>query len=197
MTRLRSSNIVARKGSPTIDGLSRGHVNRIEVLRSAYLTFAFLLVAVVFSRTALAEDGTLTAFIVRHAEIADASRDPVLSDLGKRRAKRLARMLNDAEIEHVHSTNFKRTRATAAPTAGAFNIKVNLYDPRILKDLVTQLRQAKGRHLVVGHTNTVLKTIELLGGEPGFPIDKKNEFDRLYIVTVGKSGPVSTVLMRY
>jgi hypothetical protein len=42
-----------------------------------------------------------------------------------------------------------------------------------------------------------LKTIELLGGEPGFPIDEKSEFDRLYIVTVGASGTVSTVLMRY
>jgi phosphohistidine phosphatase SixA len=106
-------------------------------------------------------------------------------------------MLSDAEIGHVHSTNFKRTRETAEPTAGAFDIKVNLYDPRSLKDLVTQLRQAKGRHLVVGHTNSILKTIELLGGEPGFPIDEKSEFDRLYIVTVGASGTVSTLLMRY
>ena len=166
-------------------------------MRSAYLTFAFLLVAAVFSRAALANDVTLTTFIVRHAEKADASRDAVLSDLGKQRAKRLARMLGEAEIEYVHSTDFKRTRATAAPTAGALGISVNLYDPRTLKDLVKKLRQAKGRHLVIGHTNTVLKTIELLGGEPGFPIDEKSEFDRLYIVTVGASGGVSTVLMRY
>ena len=166
-------------------------------MRSVYLAFVCLLVAAVFPRAVFADDGSLTAFIVRHAEKVDASHDAVLSDLGKRRAKRLARMLSDAEVEHVHSTNFKRTRATAAPTAGAFGVKVNLYGPRSLKDLVTQLLQAKGRHLVVGHTNTVLKTIELLGGEPGFPIDEKSEFDRLYIVTVGASGTVSTVLMRY
>lgn len=166
-------------------------------MRSVYLSFFCLLVAAVFPRAVFADDGSLTAFIVRHAEKVDASHDAVLSDLGERRAKRLARMLSDAEVEHVHSTNFKRTRATAAPTAGAFGVKVNLYGPRSLKDLVTQLLQAKGRHLVVGHTNTVLKTIELLGGEPGFPIDEKSEFDRLYIVTVGASGTVSTVLMRY
>ena len=140
-------------------------------MRSAFLIFAVSLVAAVFPGSAVADNRTLTAFIVRHAEKADASHDAVLSDVGERRAERLARMLSDAEVEHVHSTDFKRTSSTAAPTAGAFGIKVKLYDPNDLSDLVAQLRKLKGRHLVVGHTNTVLKTIELLGGDPGFPID--------------------------
>ncbi len=172
-------------------------INASESMRLAYLWFVILLVMAVLTRPSLADDGTLTVFAIRHAEKANTTRDASLSEVGVKRAKRLARMLSDAEIEHIHSTDFKRTRSTAAPSASVFGLKVKLYDPRKLQELIVQLRKAKGRHLVVGHTNTVLKTVEMLGGEPGFPMDEGSEFDRLYIVTVPGSGAVSTVLMRY
>jgi hypothetical protein len=38
--------------------------------------------------------------------------------------------------------------------------------------------------------------VELLGGDPGYPIEELNEYDRLYILTIGK-GKVNTVLLRY
>lgn len=153
--------------------------------------------ALLLPNIVLAEVGTLTVFVIRHAEKADTSRDAELSDVGRLRAKHLARVLKDADVEHVHSTNFKRTKATAGPSAAAFGLKLKLYDPRALPKLVTEMRRRKGRHLVVGHTNTVPKTVELLGGDPGFPIDEKSEFDRLYIITVGADGNVSTVVVRY
>ncbi len=155
-----------------------------------------LFAALLFPTFAVGEDRT-TIFITRHAEKADTSRDAKLSKAGLRRAKHLARVLNDAEVQHVHSTNFRRTKATAGPTAKAIGAKLNLYSPRALTDLVAQIRRKKGRHLVVGHTNTVPKTIELLGGDPGFPIDESSEFDRLYIVTLGPGGKTITILMRY
>lgn len=169
----------------------------VIIVRLMYMTLAVLLVVLGLSKSALADNGTLTVFIVRHAEKAGVNRDAALSDIGKQRAARLAQMLSDAEIDHVHSTDFKRTRSTAGPTASVAGIKVTLYAPRALADLATRLRKEKGRHLVVGHTNTVLQTIELLGGNPGFPIDESSEFDRLYILTAGANGSVSTVLMRY
>ena len=74
---------------------------------------------------------------------------------------------------------------------------MKLYDPRELPSLVAQLRRIGGRHLIVGHSNTIPKTVELLGGEPGLAINEKSEYDRLYIVDVGANGAVSTVMMRY
>ena len=164
-------------------------------MRSFMIYIGVLLVAIMPSAVAASE--ALTIFVVRHAERADSSRDAVLSDVGKERAKRLARIIGDAEIDYVHSTDFKRTKSTAGPTASAAGVEVSLYSPRDLHALNVKLLKSGGRHLVVGHAETMLKTIELLGGDGGFPLDKKSEFDRLYIVTVSKGSAVSTVMLRY
>ena len=58
------------------------------------------------------------------------------------------------------------------------------------------MRKTGGRHLVVGHSNTTPSVVELLGGDPGSKIEK-TEYDRLYIVTIGADGAVSTLLIRY
>lgn len=139
----------------------------------------------------------LLVFLVRHAEKVDASRDPKLSAAGSERAEELARVLRDANIKHVHSSDFIRTRDTAAPIAARLDLKVELYDPHDLPSLVRKLRQAGGRHLIVGHSTSTPGAVELLGGKPGTDINEAGEFDRLYIVTADASGEVSTVLMRY
>ena len=53
------------------------------------------------------------------------------------------------------------------------------------------------RILVAGHSNTTPKLVELLGGNPGPPIDEKTEYDRLYVVVLGADGAVTTTLLRY
>ena len=135
-------------------------------------------------------------FLVRHAEKVDDSDDSKLSAAGEQRSARLAGILRDANIEHVHSTDFIRTRDTASPVAKARNIEVTLYDGGDLPAMAEKLKSTGGRHLVVGHSNTTPKLVELLGGKPGTKIDEK-EYDRLYIVTIGSYGTVSTVLMRF
>ena len=139
----------------------------------------------------------LVVFIVRHGEKADDGEDPELSAEGQERARLLAKTLRSAAIEQVHSSDFIRTRDTAAPTAKASGLDVQLYDPRNLPDLAEKLRAIGGRHLVVGHSNTTPPMVELLGGEPSLPIDEEAEFDRLYIVTVGRDGTATSVMMRY
>ena len=140
---------------------------------------------------------SLIVFLVRHAEKVDSSRDPELSATGKKRAEELAGVLGDADIQHVHSSDFIRTRDTAAPIALRLNLKLEVYDPRDLPPLVEKLRQAGGRHLIVGHSSSIPGTVELLGGNPGADINEASEFDRLYIVTIDTNGQASTVLMRY
>ena len=138
----------------------------------------------------------LVVFLVRHAEKVDASRDPELSSAGKERAQDLARWLRDSKLDQIHSTDFIRTRDTAGPVADALELQVSIYDPRDLSGFASQLVEERGRHLVVGHSNTTPELVRLLGGDPGDPIDEKLEFDRLYVVTL-HNGKASTALLRF
>jgi len=146
--------------------------------------------------TAIAAPENTVVFLVRHAEKADTSRDPKLSEAGKQRASELAQVLRDAHIDLIHSTNYIRTRETAAPLAAMLGLKPEFYDPTQLLEFAQTLTQQGQRHLVVGHSNTTPELVRLLGGDPGSPIEESSEYDRLYVVTVDESG-VTTVLMRY
>jgi broad specificity phosphatase PhoE len=143
------------------------------------------------------EHEPLTVFLVRHAEKMDASDDPHLSVAGHARAAALRELLRDAGLEHVHSTDYLRTRDTAAPTAEAHGLQVQYYDPQDLPAFAAHLRETRGRHLVVGHSNTTPALVELLGGRPGPEIDEDAEYDRLYVVTIGKDGAATSILLRY
>ena len=139
---------------------------------------------------------TTVVYLVRHAERAeDGTNDPPVSQAGEERARLLARMLGDAGIERIHSTDYRRTRATAAPLADRLGLQVESYDPRDLRALAARLQTEGGRHLVVGHSNTTPDAVRALGGAPGDPIHE-SEYDRLYIVVVTGDG-VTTELVRF
>ncbi len=139
----------------------------------------------------------LVIFLVRHAEKTDAGRDPELSDAGKARAGQLLDFLRDANLQQIHSSDYIRTRDTAEPLATHLDLKVKLYDPRKMPDLIEQLKQTGGRHLVVGHSNTTPAAVKLLGGEAGTAIDEGGEYDRLYVIAFDSNGQATTLLLRY
>ncbi len=148
--------------------------------------------------TKVTEQKPLVVFLVRHAEKkVDAGKNPDLSETGTKRTLDLTEVLRSADIAHVHSTDYIRTRDTAAPVAKSNGVEVEKYDPDDLDGFAKQLKEAGGRHLVVGHSNTTPELTKLLGGEAGAEIDEKSEYDRLYVVTIGKDGTVSSVLMRF
>ncbi len=68
----------------------------------------------------------LLVFLVRHGEKVDQSRDPELSPAGYVRAATLAHSLQNAQIQHVHSTDFIRTRKTAEPAAAIHGLQVEI-----------------------------------------------------------------------
>ena len=144
-----------------------------------------------------AENNPLVVFLVRHGEKVDNSDDAQLSVPGQERAIVLATILRSTEIEHVHSSDFIRTRDTATPTASGYGLELEMYDHRDLPALVEIIRRMGGRHLVVGHSTTTPAMAGLLGGKPGPAINEESEYDRLYIVTIGSDGNVSTIMMRY
>lgn len=135
-------------------------------------------------------------YLVRHAERhEDGTSDPPLSEAGWHRAALVAETLRDAGLTHIHTTDFKRTRATGRPTADRTGLEMVTYDPRDLAAFARRLRSTPGRHLVLGHSNTTPELVTALGGDAGTPIAEM-EYDRLYIVTITEAG-ASTVLVRF
>lgn len=138
---------------------------------------------------------TQTFFLVRHAE-KQAGLDPALTDAGVRRANALADLMKDAHLSGIYSSDYARTRETAAPVAEKAGLDVMLYDPRDLTALSARLASECGRCLVVGHSNTTPALAAALGGEAGDEIDEATEYDRLYIITRDSAG-VNTKIERF
>ena len=160
----------------------------------AILVLSVLLLAVPSALQAQDED--VVIYLVRHAERAeDGSDDPPISLEGWARAGIVPRLLHDAGITHIHSTDYKRTRQTATPTSGITGVEIQSYDPRDLPAFAAQLREMPGRHLVVGHSNTTPQLVEALGGDSHGPI-AEFEYDRLYVVVISGE-QVNTVLLRF
>lgn len=140
-------------------------------------------------------------YIVRHAEKItgeNAGRDPALTDAGQNRALVLAEILRSKNISHVYSSNYTRTRNTAAPTAKNAGVPVIIYDPRDLSALAMRIKQQAGRYLVVGHSNTIRETVQALGATiTDLPVTEKSEYDRLYRVTLSQDGQTTMGLSRY
>lgn len=139
-------------------------------------------------------DESAVVYLVRHAEKTRDTEDPGLTAYGKERAVALADILASRGVDRVLSSDFRRTRETAAPLASRFGVEVELYDAEDLESLVRRLRGAERETiLVVGHSNTTPHLVEALGGDPGPPIEE-DEYDRLYRVDL-PSG--RTVLERF
>lgn len=133
-----------------------------------------------------------TIFLVRHAERADSgtmagttmATDPDLSEAGRARAESLAMMLKGAGIKAIYTTEYQRTRQTAAPLAKALGIEVTVVPSRDMKGLVEKLKAAASPVLVVGHSNTVGETIAALGISEPVKIGDA-DYDNLFIVSPG------------
>lgn len=123
-----------------------------------------------------------TYYLVRHAEKTKDKNDPALTEAGAKRAQDLALRLKGVPLTTIYSSDYKRTRDTAAPIAAAMNLELILYDPRDLENFSKDLLMETGHILVVGHSNTTPQLSALLGGESGEPIVEATEYDRLYIL---------------
>src|SRR5687767_13230671 len=98
-------------------------------MRQTLISISILFLFANSSTIAAGQDKTL--ILVRHAEKADAtSTDPELSDAGKQRAERLMSIVKKYKPGAVYSTDFKRTRDTAAPMAARRSLQVQTYDAK-------------------------------------------------------------------
>jgi broad specificity phosphatase PhoE len=143
-----------------------------------------------------------TVLLVRHAEkAAEPAADPPLTPDGEARAQALVTVARDAGVTAIVTTQFQRTRLTAAPLAQALGITAEVVNargtdhPREVARLVLE-RHAGETVLVVGHSNTIPDIVAALGApHPGVIADSTH--DNLFIVTVPAEGKARLVRARY
>ena len=147
-----------------------------------------LLLATALSLLIAAPALAQTVVIVRHAEKADASADPVLSEAGQARAQALSAALRDAHPVLVLTSPLQRTIQTAAPTAeyhsapsepvsldggGAAHVAATVARVRALPEDATVL--------IVGHSNTVPLIARALGYAEAADMPEC-EYDRMTVL---------------
>lgn len=131
-----------------------------------------------------------TVWIARHAEKDTAfvnRQDPDLTATGRQRALDLAAYLQSEVIVKVYSTDTKRTKQTAK----YFKAPLEIYNPKNLTgllDLITQNANGKSV-LIVGHSNTVLETIEALGGKRPLMLLTDDDYDYIFKIELEASKP--------
>jgi broad specificity phosphatase PhoE len=167
----------------------------------------FILIAVALSLapdTALLAKGqpgppvaaSTTVILVRHAERAPGDGDVPLSARGRERAAALARLLVDADIRSIITSEMVRTQQTAAPLAKQKQLKPEILPADKLDAVVERIQAMKGgTALVVHHSNTVPALVEKLGGKTPPIVD--DEFDRLILLTLPPGGVPSLITLRY
>ena len=167
---------------------------------------------VVFCQPVVAQDEfkPITVFLIRHAEREDEPRqDPPLSKDGVARSQALARLLSNAGIKAIFTSQYSRTKQTAEPlatklglTVTSFTLKTNPSNPRQITEESTAevtnkiLEHAGQSVLVVGHSNSIPDVIKMLGADVVPAIDEK-KFDDLFVVTVYAKGKAKVVQLKY
>jgi len=157
-----------------------------------------ILVAVVafasFSKVS-AQHKLTTFILVRHAEkVSDGSKNPDLTEEGKKRAQNLVSILSRTSIQAVYSTGFTRTRETVSSLAKSKSLEIKEYEAfkteaidKIFKDY------EGGTVLICGHSNNIPWIANYLVGTEKFKNFDDNDYSNILIVTVGERGKVASV----
>lgn len=143
------------------------------------------------------ENMTTTYYFIRHAEkvLKPSENNPELTKKGKKRAENWSNVFKHVKFDMVFSTNFKRTIATASPTAKSKGLKIQLYDA---KNAINKkfLENTKGKTvLIVGHSNTIPNYVNKLIGKKKYLDISDSNNSNLYIVTINNK-TVNNILLK-
>jgi phosphohistidine phosphatase SixA len=122
--------------------------------------------------------------LVRHAERAtEPAGDPRLTPAGEQRAQALAQALAGLRVNAILTTQYRRTRDTAAPLAQALGIQPQVVDAKAghVQAVADAVRAQTGVVLVVGHSNTVTAVLAALGG-PKLPDLCETSFHHAFVL---------------
>jgi len=162
------------------------------------IVFILLVIVCNFSNYAqeVKDTETTVIYFIRHAEKDRSNpndRNPSLTQDGLGRAIKWADVFKNEQLDAVYSTDYNRTKQTAAPAAAKNGVEVTIYDPRSFNSIA--LKEYKGKTiLVVGHSNTTPAMVNtLLGYKKYKQIDDTNN-GNLYTVTIHDGVIISNTL---
>ncbi len=149
------------------------------------ILFAVLFVIVLQAQEESNNTNVSTYYLIRHAEkVKSEDPNPVLHPDGELRAKRWAEIFKNIKFDAIYSTDYIRTRNTAAPTAKSQGVDVVLYDPKGI-DYKKFLAETKGKTvLIVGHSNTIPYFVNNLIGKEKYQDIEYTNNGNLYIVEI-------------
>ena len=132
--------------------------------------------------------------IIRHAEKDTTVKgsqmmqaDPPLNSRGQERAASLIQKFKRYKISKIYSTNFNRTKSTVLPLANAIGLSINDYDPKQLKAFADELQLPVNNSktiLIVGHSNTSPKLVNLLLGREVYKDLDDSVYNQYWIVKI-------------
>ena len=142
-----------------------------------------------------------TVVVVRHAEKAKGpAEDPGLTERGMKRAEIFATMLDSARVSAIYTTQFARNMQTAMPVARRQGVsptvlpitsgKAPEYAQALQRDIA--LNHPGVTVVVVAHSNTIDDIILAMGG-PDIGDLREDDYNRLFILSVGNSGEASLI----
>lgn len=155
----------------------------------------FIILTCLIMNITWAQDDTTTIYMIRHAQQAEGE-DAGLSAEGKDRTEKWGDYFQDKNINAYYHTEYKRTIYTVSSIIGftstmepgiTKSYKIINYDPKdlLLKDVA---EEHKGKNvLIVGHSNTIPKQINILLDSDKFNEINEDEYGNLFIIKI-KSG---------
>jgi len=125
-----------------------------------------------------------TIYFIRHAEKADSSPNPELSEEGIKRSVRWTKLFEKIHIDVFYTTLTRRTQMTCSTVATSKQKDILFYDHNKFTVQEIFAKHSGKIILVVGHSNTIPQQINAFLGEEIYQQIDENEFGNLYTVTV-------------
>ena len=136
-------------------------------------------------------------FLLRHADRLDDSQDTMLSKAGEVRAQLLARLLKDAGITTIYTSQWQRTIKTAEPLASALKIKPVSIPAADRDGLFSRIRTENRDEIVwiVGHDKSIPPLLKMSGHPEAITI-APTEYDNLFMLVPKDTGPPIVLRLR-
>ena len=148
------------------------------------LAAAFVLALSLMGNAPRLEAQASLVVLARHAEKSGTSDTASLTSIGQQRAADLAKVLSGTQLDAIISTQYTRTRQTAAPAAKQADLEVTIIKAgkgaEGVARAVDELPPGSAV-LVVGHSNTLTPIIAAMGG-PQLPELCDLEYSTLFVL---------------
>ena len=136
-------------------------------------------------------------YLVRHAEKDTTMKEnPELNPEGVARATKLAEIFKGSQLDALYTTLYSRCISTIDPLSQLKGMPMRTYAPGKLKSLIDtiQLQKDLNHILIVGHSNTIPATANIILGKQLFTTSiEEDVYDNFYIVAENQKDSVSNV----